>query len=104
MRTRHPAEGELQDARAPLWNNPQVTVEGIQREIPQVSASTQVNQEWGLGIAQTPADSAEADPGRLAMQVLGGDERQAALSQRLRRGVGGVHLVQEVQRQRLPVA
>ena len=47
------AEGELQDARAPLWNNPQVTVEGIQREIPQVSASTQVNQEWGLGIAQT---------------------------------------------------
>lgn len=47
------AEGELQDARAPLWNNPQVTVEGIRREIPQVSASTQVNQEWGLGIAQT---------------------------------------------------
>lgn len=46
-------EGELQDARAPLWNNPQVLVEGIRRDIPQISAPTQVNREWGLGIAQT---------------------------------------------------
>ncbi|MGA9165382.1 MAG: TolC family protein [Thiobacillus sp.] len=47
------AEGELRDARAPLWNNPQVSMEGLRRQIPQVSAPTQVNQEWGLGIAQT---------------------------------------------------
>lgn len=47
------AEGELRDARALLWNNPQVSVEGIQRKVPQVSNSTQVNQEWGLGLTQT---------------------------------------------------
>lgn len=47
------AEGELRDARALLWNNPQVSVEGLRRKIPQVSNSTQVNQEWGLGLSQT---------------------------------------------------
>lgn len=47
------AEGELRDARALLWNNPQVLMEGLRREVPQVSGSTQVNQEWGLGLTQT---------------------------------------------------
>lgn len=47
------AEGELRDARALLWNNPQVSVEGLRRTVPQVSNSTQVNQEWGMGLAQT---------------------------------------------------
>jgi len=47
------AEGELRDARAPLWNNPQVSAERRRREVPQVSDPTQVNQEWNLGLAQT---------------------------------------------------
>lgn len=47
------AAGELRDARAPLWNNPQVSVERRRREVPQVSDPTQVNQEWSLGLAQT---------------------------------------------------
>ncbi len=47
------AEGELRDARAPLWNNPQVSVERRRKEVPQISAPTQVNPEWSLGVAQT---------------------------------------------------
>ena len=47
------AEGELRDARALLWNNPQVSVEGLRRTVTQVSNSTQLNQEWGMGLAQT---------------------------------------------------
>lgn len=47
------AEGELRDARAPLWNNPQVSMERRRKEAPQVSSPTQVNREWSLGFAQT---------------------------------------------------
>jgi len=47
------AEGELRDARAPLWNNPQVSMERRRKEVPQVSSPTQVNREWSLGFAQT---------------------------------------------------
>ena len=47
------AEGELRDARAPLWNNPQVSMERRRKDIPQVSSSTQTNREWNVGFAQT---------------------------------------------------
>ncbi|MHB1216422.1 MAG: TolC family protein, partial [Thiobacillus sp.] len=47
------AEGELRDARAPLWNNPQVSMERRRKEVPQVSNPTQTNREWGVGLAQT---------------------------------------------------
>ncbi len=47
------AEGELRDARAPLWNNPQVSMERRRKEVPQVSDPTQVNREWSVGLAQT---------------------------------------------------
>ena len=47
------AEGELRDARAPLWNNPQVSVERRRKEVPQVSNPAQVNREWNVGLAQT---------------------------------------------------
>lgn len=47
------AEGELRDARALLWNNPQVLMERRRKEIPLASNSTQVDQDWGLELAQT---------------------------------------------------
>nr|WP_288119586.1 TolC family protein [Thiomonas sp.] len=47
------AEGELRDARAPLWNNPQVWMERRRKEVPRVSNPTQTNREWSVGLAQT---------------------------------------------------
>lgn len=47
------AEGELRDARAPLWNNPEVSVERRRKEVPQASNPTQVSRDWGVGLAQT---------------------------------------------------
>lgn len=46
-------EGELRDARAPLWNNPEMSVAHHRREVPQVSDFTQINREWSIGLAQT---------------------------------------------------
>ena len=47
------AQGELTDARALLWNNPQITAERRKREIPLATDPTQINREWGVGLAQT---------------------------------------------------
>ncbi len=47
------AEGELRDARAPLWNNPQLSAERKRKEVPQVSGPTQTNRDWSVGLAQT---------------------------------------------------
>ncbi|TCV78295.1 TolC family protein [Sulfurirhabdus autotrophica] len=47
------AQGELTDARALLWNNPQLTAERRRREIPQSADPTQINREWSVGLAQT---------------------------------------------------
>ena len=46
-------EGELTDARALLWNNPQLSTELRRRTIPQTPASDQINREWMVGLAQT---------------------------------------------------
>jgi len=71
------AEGELRDARALLWNNPQVSVEGIQRKVPQVSNSTQVNQEWGLGLTQTFEIAGQQGSRRVAAEQALAATRQA---------------------------
>ncbi len=47
------AEGELRDARAPLWNNPQLSMQGWRKEIPEASNSTQTNRDWAVELAQT---------------------------------------------------
>lgn len=47
------AEGELRDARALLWNNPQLSAERRRKEVPQPPSSTQTNREWSLGLTQT---------------------------------------------------
>ncbi len=47
------AEGELTDARAPLWNNPQITAERRKREIPHATDPTRIDHEWVARLAQT---------------------------------------------------
>jgi cobalt-zinc-cadmium efflux system outer membrane protein len=47
------AQGELTDARAPLWNNPQLATEWRKRTIPQTANPAQINREWMVGLAQT---------------------------------------------------
>lgn len=47
------AEGELNDARALLWNNPQITAERLRREIPHTTETIQINRDWSVGLAQT---------------------------------------------------
>jgi outer membrane protein, heavy metal efflux system len=50
---RFAVEGELQDARAPLYNNPVVNFEGRRRSIYEQGRSDPQRSEWGGGIAQT---------------------------------------------------
>ena len=47
------AQGELTDARALLWNNPQLSTEWRKRTLPQTTVPAQSNYEWTLGLAQT---------------------------------------------------
>lgn len=47
------AQGELTDARAPLWNNPQLSTEWRRRVLPQTIDPARTNHEWQLGLAQT---------------------------------------------------
>ncbi len=46
-------QGALTDARAPLWNNPQLTTEWYRRTVPQAAAPAQAYREWAVGLAQT---------------------------------------------------
>ena len=46
------AQGELTDARALLWNNPQISTEWRKRTLPQTSGTTLNSQEWTIGLAQ----------------------------------------------------
>lgn len=71
------AEGELRDARALLWNNPQVSVEGLRRKVPQVSGSPQVNPEWALGLAQTFEIAGQQGSRRVAAEQALAATRQA---------------------------
>jgi outer membrane protein, heavy metal efflux system len=47
------AEGELTDARALLWNNPQLSSELRRRAVPQTPAPDQINRDWMVGLSQT---------------------------------------------------
>lgn len=47
------AQGELTDARALLWNNPQLATEGRKRTLPQTTDPARSNREWTVGLAQT---------------------------------------------------
>ena len=47
------AQGELSDARALLWNNPQLSSEWRKRTLPQTTVPAQSNHEWTVGLAQT---------------------------------------------------
>ncbi len=47
------AQGELTDARALLWNNPQLTSEWSKGTLPQTSVPAQVNHGQMIGLAQT---------------------------------------------------
>jgi len=46
------AQGELIDARALLWNNPQLSTEWRKRTLPQTTVPAQSNREWTVGLAQ----------------------------------------------------
>ncbi|MHB9021279.1 MAG: TolC family protein [Halothiobacillus sp.] len=47
------AQGEFTDARALLWNNPQLSTEWRKRTIPQTADPARSNREWAVGLAQT---------------------------------------------------
>lgn len=77
------SEGELRDARAPLWNNPQVSVERRRKEVPQASDPTQVNREWGVGVAQTfEIAGQQADRRAAAEQSLAATRQMIAETRR----------------------
>ena len=47
------AEGELTDARALLWNNPQLATEWRKRTLPQTADPARIDREWTVGLVQT---------------------------------------------------
>lgn len=46
------AQGALADARALLWNNPEVRGETISRDVPQPGTSGETYREWAVGVQQ----------------------------------------------------
>jgi len=81
------AEGELRDARAPLWNNPQVSMERRRKEVPQISNPTQVNREWNVGLAQTfEVAGQQGDRRAAAEQSLAATRQTIAETRRQVRG------------------
>ncbi len=71
------AEGELRDARAPLWNNPQISMERRRKEVPQVSNPTEINREWSVGLAQTFEVAGQQGDRRTAAEQALAATRQA---------------------------
>ena len=47
------AEGLRRDTAAPLFNNPQLSVDQVRRSVPQAGAGTERRNEWGAGVFQT---------------------------------------------------
>lgn len=81
------AEGELRDARAPLWNNPQVSMERRHKEVPQVSNPSQINREWSVGLAQTfEVAGQQSDRRAAAEQSLAATRQAIAETRRQVRG------------------
>lgn len=50
---RHAAEGQRSESGAPLWNNPELSLERTRTRIPQASASGDRENGWRAGISQT---------------------------------------------------
>lgn len=71
------AEGELRDARAPLWNNPQISMERRRKEIPQAANPVQINREWSAGLAQTFEIAGQQGDRRAAAEQSLASTRQA---------------------------
>lgn len=46
------AEGQLTDARGLFWNNPQLSIERVRRDVPQTGLDNQRQREWNAGVAQ----------------------------------------------------
>lgn len=46
-------EGVRTEARALLYNNPQLSLENTQRQVPQPGTGDDMRREWGVGLAQT---------------------------------------------------
>lgn len=46
-------QGALEDARAPLYNNPAVSLEGTRRDAPRASQPAEHRREWSAGVFQT---------------------------------------------------
>lgn len=47
------AEGELNDTRAPLWNNPAITMEHRRRQLSQLGGPDVQRADTGIGVSQT---------------------------------------------------
>lgn len=47
------AHGALDDARAPLYNNPALSTEATRRDVPQAPLPTERRREWAAGLSQT---------------------------------------------------
>lgn len=47
------AEGMSRDANALLFNNPQLSMEGARRDVPQSELPPEQRSEWGVGLSQT---------------------------------------------------
>lgn len=47
------AEGELNDARGLLWNNPELSAEKARRTVREDGASTETQRDWAAGVSQT---------------------------------------------------
>ncbi|MDP1346230.1 TolC family protein, partial [Klebsiella pneumoniae] len=46
------AHGARREARSPLYNNPQVSIDRTRRDVPQAGLPTDRRWEWGAGITQ----------------------------------------------------
>ncbi|MFO1315471.1 MAG: TolC family protein [Burkholderiales bacterium] len=80
-------EGQLADAQAFLWNNPQLNSEFVHRRVPQPEASVEWQQEWGVGISQTFETGGQQQHRRAAANA-DIDAQRLALTE-TRRGVRG---------------
>ena len=48
----HAAEGQLAESRAPLWNNPELALEGSRARVPQATAPDDRINAWRAGVSQ----------------------------------------------------
>jgi cobalt-zinc-cadmium efflux system outer membrane protein len=64
----HAAEGELSESRAPLWNNPEVSLEGSRTRVPRAVPGERYNA-WSAGVSQAFETAGQQGRRRLAAQA-----------------------------------